>query len=58
MYGLTVKLTVIRSHSVQAFILPGSMYISILFGAAYGVLIGVLLSCIVSLLSSSYSTHT
>jgi hypothetical protein len=33
---------------VQAFILPGSMYISILFGAAYGVLIGVLLSCIVS----------
>jgi hypothetical protein len=39
------------SYSVQAFILPGSMYISILFGAAYGVLIGVLLSCIVSSLS-------
>ncbi|CAK9782374.1 unnamed protein product [Cutaneotrichosporon oleaginosum] len=31
---------------VQAFTLPGSMYISILFGAAYGILPGLLLSCL------------
>lgn len=32
--------------SVQAFSLPGSMYLSILFGAAYGIVLGVFLSCI------------
>lgn len=48
----------IMPHSVQAFILPGSMYISILFGAAYGVLIGVLLSCIVSPLHPSQSIRS
>ncbi|CAD6577979.1 MAG: hypothetical protein TREMPRED_002076 [Tremellales sp. Tagirdzhanova-0007] len=31
---------------VQAFSLPGSMYISILFGAAYGMIYGLLLSCV------------
>ncbi|BEI86927.1 hypothetical protein CcaverHIS002_0702730 [Cutaneotrichosporon cavernicola] len=31
---------------VQAFTFPGSMYISILFGAAYGILPGLLLSCL------------
>ena len=35
--------------SVQMFSLPGSMYISILFGAAYGIMSGLLLSCLVSL---------
>lgn len=33
---------------VQMFSLPGSMYISILFGAAYGMMSGLLLSCLVS----------
>lgn len=33
--------------SVQMFSLPGSMYISILFGAAYGVFYGLVLSCLV-----------
>lgn len=36
------------TFSVQAFTLPGSMYISILFGAAYGMVYGLFLSCIVS----------
>ncbi|KAL7419082.1 hypothetical protein Q5752_005918 [Cryptotrichosporon argae] len=31
---------------VQTFSLPGSMYISILFGAAYGMIYGLLLSCL------------
>ncbi|WWC72031.1 uncharacterized protein I206_105990 [Kwoniella pini CBS 10737] len=31
---------------VQTFTLPGSMYISILFGAAYGMIYGLLLSCL------------
>ncbi|WVR07671.1 hypothetical protein IAU60_004713 [Kwoniella sp. DSM 27419] len=31
---------------VQTFTLPGSMYISILFGAAYGIIVGLLLSCL------------
>ncbi|KAK8853226.1 hypothetical protein IAR55_003928 [Kwoniella newhampshirensis] len=31
---------------VQTFSLPGSMYISILFGAAYGLIYGILLSCL------------
>ncbi|KAL1412714.1 hypothetical protein Q8F55_000461 [Vanrija albida] len=31
---------------VQAFSLPGSMYISILFGAAYGIWYGLILSCL------------
>ncbi|WWD19642.1 hypothetical protein CI109_104104 [Kwoniella shandongensis] len=31
---------------VQTFSLPGSMYISILFGAAYGLIYGLLLSCL------------
>ncbi|WVW86185.1 hypothetical protein I302_108226 [Kwoniella bestiolae CBS 10118] len=31
---------------VQTFTLPGSMYISILFGAAYGIMYGLLLSCL------------
>ncbi|OWZ67408.1 hypothetical protein AYX15_01553 [Cryptococcus neoformans] len=31
---------------VQTFSLPGSMYISILFGAAYGIMYGLLLSCV------------
>ncbi|WVQ84413.1 hypothetical protein IAT38_006565 [Cryptococcus sp. DSM 104549] len=31
---------------VQTFSLPGSMYISILFGAAYGIMYGLLLSCL------------
>jgi hypothetical protein len=35
-------------RSVQMFSLPGSMYISILFGAAYGVFYGLILSCLVS----------
>jgi hypothetical protein len=33
--------------SVQTFSLPGSMYISILFGAAYGMIYGLFLSCLV-----------
>jgi len=32
---------------VQAFTLPGSMYISIIFGAAYGMVYGLFLSCVV-----------
>ncbi|OCF38102.1 transmembrane protein [Kwoniella heveanensis BCC8398] len=31
---------------VQTFTLPGSMYISILFGAAYGIMYGLVLSCL------------
>ncbi|WWC64564.1 uncharacterized protein I303_107175 [Kwoniella dejecticola CBS 10117] len=31
---------------VQTFTLPGSMYISILFGAAYGMVYGLILSCL------------
>ena len=38
------------SRSVQTFTLPGSMYISILFGAAYGMVYGLFLSCIVRLI--------
>jgi hypothetical protein len=37
-------------RSVQMFSLPGSMYISILFGAAYGVFYGLILSCLVSVI--------
>ncbi|KIR34080.1 transmembrane protein [Cryptococcus deuterogattii MMRL2647] len=36
----------LQALNVQTFSLPGSMYISILFGAAYGIMYGLLLSCI------------
>ncbi|WVR00166.1 hypothetical protein IAU59_007308 [Kwoniella sp. CBS 9459] len=37
---------------VQTFTLPGSMYISILFGAAYGIMYGLVLSCLCDSLGS------
>ncbi|KAL7418482.1 hypothetical protein Q5752_006940 [Cryptotrichosporon argae] len=37
---------------VQTFSLPGSMYVSILFGAAYGLAIGLVLSCLCDSLGS------
>ncbi|TYJ58825.1 hypothetical protein B9479_000257 [Cryptococcus floricola] len=39
---------------VQTFSLPGSMYISILFGAAYGIMYGLLLSCICESIGSLF----